>query len=98
MNPVHFAYWPLPCTTNGVSAFFKPFINSASVFSAGRRLFVISLLISLPFSAAESLEPNITPSEQKLMSWLAVHETEMINLPERLININSGNSNKAGMA
>jgi len=32
------------------------------------------------------------------MSWLAVHETEMINLPERLININSGNSNKAGMA
>jgi len=73
-------------------------IKSASVFSAGRRLLISSLLLSLPLSAAENLEPNIAPLEQELVSWLADKETEMINLLERLTNINSGSLNKAGMA
>ena len=73
-------------------------MKSASVFSAGRRLLIFSLLLSLPLSAAESLEPNIAPLEQELVSWLADQETEMINLLERLTNMNSGSLNKAGMA
>ena len=68
-------------------------MKSASVCSAGRRLLISSLLLSLPLSAAESLEPNIAPLEQELVSWLADQETEMINLLERLTNINSGSLN-----
>ena len=98
MNPAHFACWPLPSTNKGVSAFSKPFIKSDFVFSAGMRLFVISLLISLPFSAVESLERNVTPPEWKLISWLAVEEPEMINLLGRPTNIIIGSLNKAGMA
>ena len=59
---------------------------------------ISSLLLSLPLSAAENLEPNIAPLEQELVSWLADQETEMINLLERRTNITSGSLKKAGIA
>ena len=47
--------------------------------------------------AAEAVEPNLDGSEQELVQWLDSREAEMVQLLERLTNINSGSLNKAGV-
>ena len=58
-----------------------------------------SFLIAIQLTfAAESIEPNISPGEQKLLEWLEGEESDMVAMLERITNINTGSLNKAGMA
>ena len=47
--------------------------------------------------AAENIEPALTANEIEIGSWLESREDEMLELLERITNINSGTLNKAGV-
>ncbi|MEQ8956181.1 MAG: M20 family metallopeptidase [Gammaproteobacteria bacterium] len=48
--------------------------------------------------AAEAVEPSITASEQQLISWLDEQDDAMLDMVERVVNINSGSLNSEGIA
>lgn len=56
----------------------------------------VQLLIK-PALAVEAIEPSLTPYELDLSSWLDDQEANMLNLLERITNINSGSLNKPGV-
>ena len=65
-------------------------------------LFLVSVMTGFVFlnpglQAAEAIEPNLNTQEQALVQWLEPRESEMVELLERLTNINSGSLNKAGV-
>lgn len=47
---------------------------------------------------AELIEANLTDDEVALADWLAPQEQEMVDLLEKITNINSGSLNKAGVS
>ena len=46
---------------------------------------------------AEYIEPNLSADELELVDWLVNEEQNMVQLLERLTNINSGSLNKPGV-
>ena len=54
-------------------------------------------LLATPVLGAESIEPALNNDEQALVKWLDSEEDNMLELVERLTNINSGSLNKAGV-
>lgn len=61
-----------------------------------------SLLIALVFTAtssfaAEEVEPALSQDEVQLGDWLGGQEENMLEMLERITNINSGSLNKAGV-
>lgn len=46
---------------------------------------------------AENIEPNLSADELELVDWLVNEEQNMVQLLERLTNINSGSLNKPGV-
>ncbi|MCK5412418.1 MAG: M20 family peptidase, partial [Gemmatimonadetes bacterium] len=64
------------------------------------RSHTIALLTSLgiPVSAANpALAQNLTSTEQAIVSYVDAHDDEAIDLLERIVNINSGTMNHAGV-
>lgn len=55
------------------------------------------VLFSSQIQSAEQVEPNLTADENALVEWLEPQEQEMVDLLERITNINSGSLNKAGV-
>lgn len=55
------------------------------------------VLFSTKNFAAESVEPAITAQEQEISTLLATQENGMLELLERITNINSGSLNKTGV-
>ncbi|PCJ18629.1 MAG: hypothetical protein COA96_16625, partial [SAR86 cluster bacterium] len=47
--------------------------------------------------AAENIEPSLTADEIELSQWLDDQNENMLDLLERITNINSGSLNKAGV-
>ena len=58
-----------------------------------------SLLLApaLALPAAETVEPDLDAGERRLLDWLEGRDAEMLDLLERLTNINSGSLNKDGV-
>lgn len=56
-----------------------------------------TLVLLASSSALAQVEPAIDPAEQELVNWLDGQETNMLDMLERLTNINSGSLNKAGV-
>jgi glutamate carboxypeptidase len=54
-------------------------------------------IFGLPSIAAENIEPAITAKEIEIGSWLEAQEADMLELLERITNINSGTLNKSGV-
>jgi glutamate carboxypeptidase len=64
------------------------------------KTFFIALLLAFSPTqviAAENIESAISEREQEINSWLTSQEDNMLNLLERITNINSGTLNKAGV-
>ncbi len=60
-------------------------------------LWLLGLSPSL-LHGAELIEANLTDDEIALADWLAPQEQEMVDLLEKITNINSGSLNKAGVS
>ena len=60
-------------------------------------LWLVLMLPSSPLQAAEDIEPALTSAELQTIDWLNGQEQNMLDLLERLTNINSGSLNKAGV-
>ena len=59
---------------------------------------ILSLMIfSSAMNAADNIEPAISEDEIKIVAWLDSQEEDMLELLERITNINSGTLNKAGV-
>ncbi len=64
------------------------------------RFHTIALLtgLGIPASAANpALAQNLTSTEQAIVSYVDAHDDEAIDLLERIVNINSGTMNHAGV-
>lgn len=66
-----------------------------SVCSLITRFAMVTLFVS--GTALAQVEPAIDPAEQELVAWLDGQESNMLDMLERLTNINSGSLNKAGV-
>lgn len=60
-------------------------------------LWLVLMLPSSPLQVAEDIEPALTSAELQTIDWLNGQEQNMLDLLERLTNINSGSLNKAGV-
>ena len=55
------------------------------------------ILFTLPSHAQDTVEPSLNSEEQALIFWLDSQEDNMLEMLERITNINSGSLNKAGI-
>jgi glutamate carboxypeptidase len=69
-------------------------INTRAI---GASLLLSALVFPIAAQAQQSVEPALNAEERELTSWLDSQEDNMLEMLERITNINSGSLNKQGV-